>query len=104
MIRKDLINEIILTGNVSWQKHALQRMMERKISRAVVKKAIMEGVIIETYTEDKPFPSVLIAHVNREVSLHVVAAFDLDNKTCYIITAYIPDGKYFENDLITRRK
>jgi hypothetical protein len=104
MIRKDLIYEIISTGIVRWQKHALQRMMEREISRSDVKKAIIEGAVIESYIDDKPFPSVLIAHVNREVPIHVVAAFDSDNKTCYIITAYIPDGKYFENDLLTRRK
>ena len=61
-------------------------------------------MIIETYTEDKPLPSVLIANINQGKSLHVVTAFDVENKTCYIITAYFPDRKHFEDDLITRRK
>ena len=79
-------------------------MLERKIFRADVKKAILQGTVIESYSGDKPFPSVLIAYVDRESSLHVVAAFDVENKICYIITAYIPDRKYFEDDLMTRRK
>ena len=103
-LKKDLLSEIILTGKIVWQKHALQRMMERNIPRADVKKAIIDGVIIESYTQDKPLPSVLIACVNRELKLHVVTAYDFENKTAYIITAYYPDAKYFEDDLITRRK
>lgn len=75
MTEKDIINDIISIGIIIWQKHALQRMMERKISREDVKKAIIEGTVIESYTGDKPFPGVLIAHVNRGISLHVVAAF-----------------------------
>jgi len=104
MFKKDIINDIISTGNISWQKHALQRMMERKITREDVTRSIVRGRIIESYPGDKPFPSVLIAHVSQEDSLHVVAAFDVESKTCYIITVYIPDGKYFEDDLMTRRK
>ena len=104
MLKTDLIDEIISTGIIVWQKHALQRMMERKISRADVKKAIIEGVIIESYAEDKPMPSVLIACVSRDLTLHVVTAFDFENKSAYIITAYYPDRKHFEDDFITRRK
>lgn len=92
------------SGSISWQKHALQRMMERKISRMDVKHAIINGDVIESYTGDRPFPSVLIAHVNRGEPLHVVASFDEENKICYVITAYVPDGKYFEDDFMTRRK
>ena len=104
MLKKDIIKEIMSTGIVIWQKHALQRMMERRISRADVKKAIIDGFIIESYTNDKPLPSVLIAYVSPEKSLHAVTAFDVENKTCYVITAYYPDVNYFENDFITRRK
>ena len=36
--------------------------------------------------------------------IKVVETYDFENKTAYIITAYYPDAKYFEDDLITRRK
>lgn len=104
MINKDNIKGIVSSGSIVWRKHALQRIMERQIVRADVKKAITEGAVIETYTSDTPFPSLLISHVNYGSPLHVVVAVDQENSICYIITAYVPDEKYFESDFMTRRK
>ena len=61
------------------------------------------GEIIEDYPEDYPNPSCLIFgyNVNGRI-LHIVAG--CDNINIYIITAYYPDTKKFENDLKTRRK
>lgn len=89
---------------ISWQKHALQRMLERSISIDEVKFALKNGEIIEKYSEDYPFPSVLIAYVNSQKPLHVVSSYDEESSSFYIITAYIPDTKHFEDDLITRKK
>jgi len=98
-----IITEIISSGDIQWQKHALQGMMERGISRAEVKKSIVSGMIIESYMDDKPHPSALIAYVGEDKAIHVVVAVDVEDKTCYIITAYIPDTSYFEDDFMTRR-
>ena len=59
--------------------------------------------IIEDYPDDFPNPSCLIFgyNVNGRI-LHIVAG--CDNINIYIITAYYPDTKKFENDLKTRRK
>ncbi len=103
MIDKKLIDRIISSGTIQWQKHALQRLMERNISREYVKKTILSGIIIEFYEDDRPYPSVLIADISEDKALHVVAAFNLEDEICYIITAYIPDQNYFEEDLVTRR-
>ena len=35
-------------GRLLWKKHALERMLERNISRVMVKQAIGQGKIIET--------------------------------------------------------
>jgi len=35
--------------------------------------------------------------------LHVIAAFDKEHKTLYIITIYFPDTAYFLDDYKTRR-
>jgi hypothetical protein len=91
-------------GRVQWRNHALERMMERGISRQQVKKILMEGDVIASYQDDSPYPSLLLdGRSGREV-LHVVVAFDEAESYCYVITAYRPDREHFENDLKTRRK
>jgi hypothetical protein len=97
------IQAVMLEGDVLWKKHALERMMERGISRARVKKAMFDGNIIENYPDDYPLPSFLICDINPE-PLHVVASYDDSNKLLYIISVYTPDFNHFENDHITRRK
>ena len=67
------------------------------------KNGIATGEIIEDYPDDFPNPSCLIFgyNVNGRI-LYIVAG--CDNINIYIITAYYPDTKKFENDLKTRRK
>jgi len=43
------LKESIENCSIYWQKHALQRMMERDIRRSEVLKAIASGIIIESY-------------------------------------------------------
>lgn len=66
-------------GNILWKKHALERMMERRISRARVKQAILTGNIIENYPDDYPIPSFLICTL-IPAPLHIVAAYDASNE------------------------
>ncbi len=101
---KDKIDLLIKNGKVEWKKHALQRIFEREITRDEVKQAILNGKIIEDYSDDYPFPSVLIAYIDKSKQLHVLVAYDEITQICYIITAYTPDERHFEVDLITRRK
>ncbi len=89
-------------GRILWKKHALERMMERSISRNQVKQTITLGRIIEKYPDDSPLPSVLIATFEPE-PLHVVVAYDAESLQCHVITAYRPDLAHFEADFITRR-
>ena len=89
-------------GRVLWKKHALERMMERGISRAQVKQAILQGGIIEYYPDDCPIPSVLLATPEPE-PLHIVVAYDAAFQQCHVITAYRHNSTYFQADLITRR-
>jgi hypothetical protein len=96
------IRDAVTEANISWQKHSLQRMLERNITRAEVKTAILNGIIIENYIDDYPFPSVLVAYVESSKPLHVVVSYDESTLKCYIITAYIPDEKHFKDDLVRR--
>lgn len=96
------IRDAVTKANISWQKHSLQRMFERGITRQEVKTAILNGIIIEDYTDDYPFPSVLVAYINSHKPLHVVVSYDESTLKCYVITAYVPDKKHFKDDLVTR--
>ena len=90
-------------GRIQWHQHALERFLERGISRAEVVGSIMNGEVIEIYLTDRPYPSCLILYVETE-PVHVVAAADPTARICHVITAYRPDLEHFEPDFRTRRK
>lgn len=77
--------------------------MKRGISRQDVKETMSAGEIIEEYPEDYPLPSCLMFYGNPK-ALHVVLSYNGENRTIYVITAYVPDLRHFEKDLKTRRK
>ena len=70
-------------------EHILTRMRQRHIRLEDIKRAILEGEIIEQYLTDYPFPSCLINAKN----LHIVCS--IGEGHLYIITAYRPlPGKW----------
>ena len=77
--------------------HCMERMSRRGIGLSEVKQAIMEGIIIEDYPDDFPYPSALILGN----ALHVVAGVGDDR--LWLITTYRPDPDHWEADLRTRR-
>ena len=91
-------------GYIEWQRHALERMMGRGISRETVKKILLSGEIIENYPDDTPYPSALFFGWFEEEPFHVVAAFDSLSEYCFVITAYKPDLEHFEPNYKTRRQ
>lgn len=104
---EDFDIEMLLTiaaqGRIHWHQHALERFLERGISRSEVVSAIMNGEVIEVYPKDRPYPSALILYIEVE-PLHVVVAADPIARICHVITAYRPDLEYFEPDFRSRRK
>jgi hypothetical protein len=104
-MNRDELREAILDGHIEWQTHALERMMERAISRKIVRKVLLTGEMIEDYPDDKPFPTALFLGWIEEEPFHVVAALDSssDRCRCFIITVYRPDLNHFEVDYKTRR-
>jgi Domain of unknown function (DUF4258) len=87
-------------GNVGWERHVLERLVSRDISRSTVLNILRSGECIEDY----PFPSGLFFGWHGAKPLHVVAALEETSPRVYIITAYEPDLEHFENDFRTRRK
>jgi hypothetical protein len=86
---RDILQDSIKKGRVEWQRHALEKMMERDISREEVNEVLLNGEIIMNYPDDKPY--------------HVVVSQDSMTGWRFIITAYKPDAEHFESDYKTRR-
>jgi uncharacterized protein DUF4258 len=100
----DQLRGVARQGRLEWQRHALERMVERGITRAEVQEVLLGGERIEDYPGDRPLPSGLFLSWVRGRTLRLVAAFDMVNRTVAIMTAYEPTLEYFESDFRTRRK
>ena len=59
-------------GRISWQRHALERMMKRDIRRSDVLGVLQSGELIEDYPTDRPFPSALFLGRIGPRPLHVI--------------------------------
>ena len=100
---RDILQDSIKKGRVEWQRHALEKMMERGISREEVNGVLLNGEIIMNYPNDKPYPSALFLGWVNHQPYHVVVSQDSMTGWCFIITAYKPDAEHFESDYKTRR-
>lgn len=96
------LREAAEQGRIHWRQHALERLLERGISRAEVLSAIVNGTVIEVYSTDRPYPSCLMLYAEAE-PVHVVAAVDPAAGIGHVITAYRPDLEHFAPDFRTRR-
>lgn len=84
-------------------KHAKMRLEERGIHMDDIIMAIGKGEIIKEYKNDKPLPSCLILGKSVEDKpLHLVVS--RDEEFIYLITAYFPDSKQWEDDFKTRKE
>lgn len=94
----------VAKGNVQWQRHALERMLERQITRAAAIAVLMEGERVEDYPHDYLWPSALFLGWSADRPLHVVVTFNTLTNTAAIITTYEPTTEHFQEDFKTRRK
>ncbi|PIZ12488.1 MAG: hypothetical protein COY53_09820 [Elusimicrobia bacterium CG_4_10_14_0_8_um_filter_37_32] len=90
----------IKEGQYRLSKHALKRCDEREILEKDVIKIILEGKVVESYPEDKPYPSFLILGYINEKPLYVLCAI---NELAHIITVHWLDPEKWL-DPITRRE
>ena len=84
--------------------HALRRMFERNISVEDVRHILKTGSVIETYPNDKPYPSCLMLGFIKTRPIHVVAANNEQEKEMIVITVYEPTSDQWENNFKRRRK
>jgi hypothetical protein len=98
------LREALNAENIQWERHVLERLISRSISRPAVLQILGSGECIEDYPDDYPYPSALFLGWHQDDPLHVVAALDETVPEVYIITTYEPDLEHFEADFKTRRK
>ena len=77
--------------------HADEEMAKDKLTYNDVKEAISKGVAIESYADDKPFPSCLVYGNHEEKHVHTVCAYSKEDKMMVLITVYIPDADKWIN-------
>lgn len=100
----DALRRAVHDERIDWRKHSLSRLTERGITQSQALDVLLTGEPIESYEDDKPYPSALFLGFPSGVPLHVVAAFDEAHRIVYIITVYEPTLEHFEEDFRTRRK
>ena len=88
---------------IIWRRHALERMLERRLSRNTVLDIASNGEVIEDYSADRPTPTALLLGWDKKRPIHVVLSIEPDEEVA-IITAYEPTLDVFESDYRTRRK
>ena len=92
-----------ILDRIAVTKHARIRLEERGIHMDDIIVAIGNGEIIKEYAEDKPLPSCLILGISAEGKpLHLVIS--KDEEFIYLITAYFPTSKQWEDDFKTRKE
>lgn len=99
----EALREACRPDTIRWTSHVLKRLMQRGIAQADVEQAIKTGEIIEQYPDDYPYPSCLI--LGEDVAgepLHAVCG--LGGGEIWMITAYHPDAREWEDDLKTRKE
>ncbi len=82
----DEIKRLAIQEQFEISVHARERMAERGVSTEELISLIINGDIIEDYSDDFPYPSVLILGYISGVPFHVVAAKGLN--LAKIITVY----------------
>lgn len=98
-----VLRHSISAGHVEWRRHALERMLERSISRSQVFETLLHGELIEAYPNAHPWPSALFYGRCGSRVIHVVVAFHPVGDGLAIVTTYEPDEEHFEPDLKTRK-
>ena len=98
------LRDALNTDNIQWERHVLERLIPRNISRHAVLQILRSRECIEDYRDDYPFPSALFLGWHQGKPLHVVAALDEAVPEVHVITAYEPDLEHFEAAFRTRRK
>ncbi|MDO9301577.1 MAG: DUF4258 domain-containing protein [Anaerolineales bacterium] len=88
---------------ILYRAHAVQRMFEREISPAKVRRALEAEDVIEDYSAEMPEPSRLIIGFQGKRPFHVVTSENPEANEITVITVYLPDANKWKKDCRSRK-
>lgn len=89
---------------VVFGQQVFTQMFARGVAPEIVTRALKSGEIIEEYNDDEASTHYLVLYIEKEKPLHVVAEKSEQDGVCYVMTAYWPDRRLWNDDFKTRRK
>lgn len=99
----ELIKLLCRNNRLRWTTHIVSRLIQRSISIADVKAALMHGKIIEEYPHDYPYPSCLILGITLQNEyLHIVCG--IGDNLLWLITAYRPSSTEWDSSFTHRKE
>jgi len=85
-------------------RHAVISRLSRGITTNQLKRALINGEIIEKYPDDKPYPSCLIlGWLESGDPLHIVCSRGNTEPELRIVTVYEPDDEKWESGYKIRK-
>ena len=89
--------------SVTFSTHAVKRMFQRGLTVADIETVIQNGVVIEDYPVDFPYPSCLLLNTIRTTPVHAVVAKEPTTGACIVVTVYVPDPTRWSSDFKARK-
>ena len=89
------LRKCFLENRVLYTQHARDEMRSEElgpIREEEVFEAVQTGEVIESYEDDKPYPSALVyGRTSRDRPIHLVCAYAEEEDMAIVITVYEPD-------------
>lgn len=79
-------------------------MFQRGIGPESVARIVTDGKIIADYSDDMPYPSLLLLGFDENHPIHVVVARDAVSGDCHVVTVYRPDPELWDGVFENRRE
>lgn len=102
MLQIEKIRALLAAGDYDLSRHAFTRLVERNISREMIRCAGENAEIIEDYPDDKYSPScLLLGFMLNGIPLHLQVSRAEEDRI-KIITLYVPETSAWENFRVRR--
>jgi hypothetical protein len=88
---------------ILYRVHAVQRMFEREISPAKVRRALEAEDVIEDYSSEMLAPSRLLMGFQGKRPFHVVTSENPEAGEVTVVTVYLPDSNKWKKDFRSRK-
>lgn len=104
-LNKRFITESVKGNNFRLTEHATIQRIERNITIEDIKRALLNGEIIEKNPKSKPYPScLLLGWLRSGDPLHIKCSMGTKEPKLRIVTVYEPSNEEWESDYKTRKK